>query len=67
MPLPHALTIFHFHERQKESKGKKKKKKKKDRTDFVYDGVELGLVSCSEEDIESSLSKLDRELAPDAV
>jgi hypothetical protein len=37
------------------------------RTDIVYDGVELGLVSCGEEDIESSSSKLDRKLASDTV
>jgi hypothetical protein len=45
----------------------KKKKKKKPCTYIVYDGVELGLVSCGEEDIESSSSKLDRKLASDAV
>jgi hypothetical protein len=42
-------------------------RKKKPRTDIVYDSVEPGLVSCGEEDIESSSSKLDRKLASDAV
>jgi hypothetical protein len=37
------------------------------RTDIVYNGVELGLVSSGEEDVESSSSKLDRKLPSDAV
>ena len=42
-------------------------KKRPQRTDIVYNGVELGLVSSGEEDVESSSSKLDRKLASDAV
>jgi hypothetical protein len=45
----------------------KHKKKPLSRTDIVYDGVELGLVSCGEENIKSSSSKLNRKLASDAV
>jgi hypothetical protein len=42
-------------------------KKRPRRTDIVYNGVELGLVSSGEEDVESSSSKLDRKLPSDAV
>jgi hypothetical protein len=51
----------------KVNKKSKKIKKLRLRTDIVYDGIELGLVSCGEEDIESSSSKLDCKLASDAV
>ena len=46
---------------------KQKVEEERTRTDIVYDGVELGLVSCGEEDIESSSSKLDRKLPSDTV
>ena len=68
--LPHALAILHpprtnvLSEKQKQNKVVKRGKK---RTDVIYDGVELGLVSCGEEDVEPGFSKLDRKLASDAV
>jgi hypothetical protein len=37
------------------------------RTDLVYDGVELGLVPCGEEDVEACLGELNRKLASNAV
>lgn len=49
------------------NKKSKNNNKKTARTNIVYDGVEFGLVSCGEEDIESSSSKLDRKLASYAV
>ena len=56
-PFIHSITHC-IYEEEKEGKN---------RTDIVYDGVELGLVSRGEEDIESSSSKLNRKLASDAV
>jgi len=54
--------------RDKTQKSEKEKKKKKvPRTDIVYDGVELGLVSCGEDDTKSSSSQLNRKLASDTV
>jgi hypothetical protein len=69
LPLPQALTIFHYHAQQAILMRDNKSRRKMNtlRTDIVYDGVELGLVSCGEEDIESSSSKLDRKLASDTV
>jgi len=37
------------------------------RTNLVYDGVELGLVSRGKEDVETRFSKLNRELTSDTV
>jgi hypothetical protein len=43
------------------------KRVNKKRTNIVYDGVELGLVPCGEEDVKPGFSKLNRKLASDAV
>jgi hypothetical protein len=48
--------------RKQEIKGKGEK-----RTDIVYDGVELSLVSCGEEDVEPRASKLDSKFASNTV
>jgi len=39
----------------------------KRRTDIAYDGIELGLVPRSKEDIETRFGKLYRKLASDTV